>query len=253
MATIQQEDLIEEKEDEEQLEDEEENDEERQESKVEGKIDDINQGYIDLVKKLDYVSAVQYFNKLQDSVIIFETYTKAKIIQIIAEKLESTGYPLMEIKSKITEDFQNRISERHIARCLPDRFKNINRVIAHRKHEQDIALEDKTVPKVENSLVEPTTIAGETPELTVSAQIPQQEISPEYVKSLEKQVKALKSEIPYTDMLATMRIVKLDKVRVSQLQDASKSASKHVILMIDTRTNEVSQIYSDRESKKRSK
>lgn len=81
----------------------------------------------------------------------------------------------------------------------------------------------------------------------------QSRYSEEYVSSLEEQIKALNGDLPYSDCLATLRLVKIDKVTENRILNASRASKSHVYLYVDIRSNEVREIYTDTEYLKKVK
>jgi hypothetical protein len=55
----------------------------------------------------------------------------------------------------------------------------------------------------------------------------------------------MKGELPYTDCLATLRILKLDKVVLNRFYVADSASIKNVVAILDIRTNQIVQVYTD--------
>jgi len=77
--------------------------------------------------------------------------------------------------------------------------------------------------------------------------------SDQYVKALEEQIQALKGELAYKDCLATLKVVKVDKVTENRIYNASKAAKTHIYLIVDIRSNEIREIFTDTEYQKQIK
>lgn len=72
----------------------------------------------------------------------------------------------------------------------------------------------------------------------------------EYVTELERQIQALNGDLPYTDMLATHKVMKLSKLTIKKLISSATKCSKFVYIEVDVRTQEVEKIIPDKEYKK---
>jgi hypothetical protein len=223
---------------------------------------DIEDGFIYVNEKLDE------HNK-------FEVIIKSKLILMMAEKLEKSKYPQLDIIDRLIEEFAGRISEQHIRRSLPDRFKKLVRVTAQKKANETkiknkaasngsssiTVLEDpvqqfKSDDSFEREKLNPDFTPNIASDFVISSEITSSSndyVSPDYIKSLEKLIKALNGQIPYTDCLATHKIMKMDKIKAIQLDEAMKASLKEVFVIVDIRTNQITTIYTDKEFNKRIK
>jgi hypothetical protein len=57
----------------------------------------------------------------------------------------------------------------------------------------------------------------------------------------------MKGELPYADCLATLRILKLDKVVLNRFYVAEFASIKNVVAILDIRTNQIVQVYTDKD------
>jgi len=221
-----------------------------------------------------------------DGNIEWETKTKAELIRIAAEKYEQAGYPIKEIKELIIERLGNRVKPHYVGQCLDERFKKITKVVAGKKggeakaNKQQAAMTNAGVSGSSTVLEPPQHQSdgddayheGEDPAAKpVREQLPDikpqlesefaeldggsipPKYSDEYILSLEEQLKALKGELSYKDCLATLKVVKVDKVTENRIYNASKAAKTHIYLIVDIRSNEIREIFTDTEYQKQIK
>lgn len=219
--------------------------------------------------KMDYARKQKYANELEDRDLIYRTKTRIYIIQSLAEALEKQEYPILEIKEKIIEGFEGRVSSHYIIKCLPERFKrpqnvtsgkksaearkkqkqaNINSATGQLLEEPELQFKEDDEEE-ENDESEDYTGGSNKHEPLPDIQ-PSIAYSEDYVQTLEQQVKAMKGSLPYKDVQATQRIAKLSKQTLIKLEEASKKATKEVYTIIDTRTLEIIEVYSDKDYKK---
>ena len=246
------------------------------------KEDEEKSIYEQELEKKNISDSFEYVIKLLDEHINFETRYKSKLILIMAEKIEKTGFPQKEIIEHLIEEFAGRISEQHIRKSLPERFKKPSRVTAQikanaTKTKNKIAL----AQQVSNSSVVTTTVFEDAlskdkdkiqretlpnfkpsiksdyslysdPEdsLATPSSSDNNTISLEYVKSLEKTIAILNGEIPYSNRLAIYKVMKMDKIKAMQFYEAIKSSLREVVVTVDSRTNNIVQIFTDKGFKK---
>lgn len=205
----------------------------------------------------------------------WEGRTKAELIKIAAEKLLDAGYPPLEIKELIVERLEGKIKEHYVSQCLDERFKRATSIASGKKAAEakkqamantgasssstvmespehksdgdnaDYEGDDITAPKKADREQLPDIM----PQLESESEEANEKsrYSEEYVSSLEDQIKALNGDIPYKDCLATLRLVKIDKVTENRILNASRASKSHVYLYVDIRSNEVREIYTDTE------
>ena len=209
---------------------------------------------------LNYNDKIKFFKDCEKEAVEYQTKTKAEMILDIAQYLKRTGYVVKEIKHKILEDLGDLVTGRYIDMCLTDEFKprqmtkkqkeqipmitaDVKTVLEHPKKSDR---EDLTNLKTPSIAMVPV---GQNAEDLVLA--PKIDIA--YVENLERQVKAFKGEIGYTDMLAQFRVVKLTNPLIQSLINASKKCSKYVYVTLDIRSNEVNKVIIDKDWKKKEK
>ena len=235
------------------------------------------------LEKKNVSDGFEYVIKLLDDHINFETKYKSKLILIMAEKLEKTGFPQKEIIEHLIEKFAGKISEQHIRRSLPERFKKPTRVAAQIKANETKAKNKISLAQSNlntNTAAATTTIFDDSSNKNndkiegkplsnfkpnVESDFPlysdlkdplvnpsnNNTISIEYVKSLEKTIAALNGEIPYTDCLAIYKIMKMDEIKAIKFENAIKASLKEVVVTVDIRTNNIVQIFTDKEYRKK--
>lgn len=217
--------------------------------------------------KMDYARKQKYANELEDKDLIYRTKTRIYIIQALAETLEKQEYPILEIKEKIIEGFEGRVSGHYIIKCLPERFKRPQNVTSGKKSAEARKKQKQAINSATGQLLEEPELQfkedddeedDESEDYTGGSNKhePLPDIQPsiayseDYVQTLEQQVKAMKGSLPYKDVQATQRIAKLSKQTLIKLEEASKKATKEIYTIIDTRTLEIIEVYSDKEYKK---
>ena len=222
-----------------------------------------------------------------DNHLEWEGKTKAELIKIAAEKLLDAGYPPLEIKELIVERLEGKIKEHYVSQCLDERFKRATSIASGKKAAEakkqamantgastvmeppehksdgdnaDYEGDDITSPKKADREQLPDIMPqlesegiSNTDYTIQETGAPRANCSQEYMESLEQQVKALNGDLPYKDCLATLRLVKIDKVTENRILNASRASKSHVYLYVDIRSNEVREIYTDTEYLKKVK
>jgi len=228
----------------------------------------------ELRKTKNYEEIAEIAEKLMDEVERFQGHTKAELIRLMADKLEEAGYPILEIREKIQERLGLRVTRQYLLMCLDDRFKNPKRVAAG-KAIREAEKQTNTGASGSSTVMEEPGFESDNDDNDdnkTEADIPDSEYlarknwespdtesvkySDEYIEKLEQlqqQVKALKGELNYNDMLSTVRILKLNKATLNRLDNASAASKVYTYLLVDIRTNEAREIYSDVEWKKKLK
>src|SRR4249920_1518567 len=235
-------------------------------------------------KKKNFDEVITILEDGIDNHLEWEGKTKAELVKIAAEKLLEAGYPPLEIKELIVERLHGKIKEHYVGQCLDERYKKAASIAAGKKgieaRKQKQAMtntgastvmeppehktdgEDADYEGDDIEAVHPVQQREQLPDIRPQLE---SENSPveiqkvpdfytvEYIEALEEQVKALKGDLPYKDCLATLRLVKLDKVTENRILNASKASKSHVYLYVDIRSNEVREIYTDTEYLKKIK
>ena len=205
------------------------------------------------LEKKNISDGFEYVIKLLDDHINFETKYKSKLILIMAEKAEKAEYPQKEIIEYLIEVFAGRISEQHIRRSLPERFKKPTRVAAQIKanktkaknkliltqsnstsaaastttifedylNKNDDKIERKPLSNFKPNVESDISLHSD-PESTLVTPSNNNTISSEYVKSLEKTIASLNGEISFTNCLTVYRVMKMDKIKAFQFDEAIK-------------------------------
>lgn len=214
--------------------------------------------------KMDYTQKVDYFKKCEKEAVEYQTKTKSDMVLDMALFLKKSGYPVKEIKHKLLEDLGDLVTGRYIDMCLTEEFKPRQIAKKEKVKQKQVA----TLGASGETILEPaasTNTKANREELsrinepsvvnenTTPEEISAPPINAAYVESLEQQIAALKAEIPYTDMLATHRIVKLDRITQQSLINASKKCLKYIYMTIDIRTNELTKAIADKDYKKETK
>lgn len=240
----------------------------------------------DELKKKNYEEIATLTIKLIDEHIDFETKTKAELIKLMAEKLYEAKYPQYEIRSVIEERLGDRVTRQYLLRCLDERFKKPAKVAAGKQTaekrasakkamtntgsagsatvleepEQDLdgdsdeyqatkrSLQRDELPKTEYN--NETEREEEVEEIEEIDELERPKYSERYVSDLRKQFNAKEEDTPYQDCLGTIRVVKAPKQRSSKLEEAISKAKNFTVLLIDIRTNELVNAYTDSEWKK---
>lgn len=221
--------------------------------------------------KMDYVHKQKYANELEDKHIIYRTATKTYIIAALAEALEKQEYPLLEIKEKIIEGFEGRVDANYVGKCLPERFKRPQRIAGGKKalakikagagasgtgqllEEPELQFKDDEEDDESEDYTGGTSGTNKDSRESLPDIQPSIAYTEEYVQSLEYQIKAMNGSLPYADIQATQRITKISKQNLIKLEEASKKSKKEVYIIIDTRNQEIIQVYSDKDYAKVSK
>src|SRR4249920_842083 len=228
-------------------------------------------------KKKNFDEVITILEDGIDNHLEWEGKTKAELVKIAAEKLLEAGYPPLEIKELIVERLHGKIKEHYVGQCLDERYKKAASIAAGKKgiearkqkqmisntdastvmeppeHKTDGEDADYEGDDIESSTGKPTReqlpdikpqLESES-ELTTLNTAENLGYSQKYISSLEQQIKALNGDLPYKDCLATLRLVKLDKVTENRILNASRASKSHVYLYVDIRSNEVREIYTD--------
>lgn len=255
---------------------------------MENKKGEESQINITELRNKNFEEITQYLITLIDEYRKFEAVTKAEIIKLMAEKLVEAGYPSTEVKDLILERLGDRVTRPYVLRCLPDEYKNPKSIAARKgkpakqqqamtntggitgastvmeEPQQEPQFEDNdhdgaddNIKGKEYQAYKESLQRDELPDIKpqleseVTIQTSEgSEYSEGYVKHLKQQIKALKGELGYQDSLATIKVAKLDKLTENRIYNASKASKVNVVLLIDIRTNQVTQVYTDTEWKK---
>lgn len=204
--------------------------------------------------KLKFAEAVEYFRKCDKYAIDFQTKFKSEMVLGLATKLKAADYPILEIKEKILQDIGDLVSSNYVNMCLTDEYKprNRNKPIATIGADGSTIMEpaSRKTNREELPNVKPTT---ENSSLQNYESDPANEIqkpSLEYVTELERQIQALNGDLPYTDMLATHKIMKINPSMVKKLISAATKSKKFVYVTVDVRTQEIEKAVADKDYKK---
>lgn len=209
------------------------------------------------VRKLDIPQTIEYINHQEMNNIEWENYSKKQCIKILAEKYEAADFPIMEIRSEILKHLPFLIPQ-YLSKCLPDRFKNPNKVAVNKKQSTTQVLEEPQHHSDGGDADFDLEPVIKTPEKLEPENVVN--VDEDYIIDLQNEIKELKEKValydpktPYHLKQENVTIAKLDKVRVTMLQNANTKALKEVVIFIDKRTNEAVKIISDREFEKQQK
>ena len=244
------------------------------------------------LKDMNFEEVIELIKENDLRVREYQDVSKAKLILVAAEKLKESGYPILEIKDVILERLGVSVTRPYLLRILPDEYKKATKIAGGKKAAEVVKQKQAITNAGASTVLEPPIVTHESdgedayhegydantkaerhslpdiqPELesermsdedekgfiSLHEEMTKQNYSHEYVQSLEEQVKALKGELPYKDCLATMKVVKVDKVTENRMLNASKAAKTHVYLVIDIRSNEIREIFTDTEYQKQFK
>lgn len=225
------------------------------------KIDDIDE-------------AAEYLRKVIDEHDQFQFVTKAKLIRMFAEKYKALQFPLLSIIDEICKQLGTRVTRNNVLGVLGPEYKRENRVAAGQ--EAALTRRDKsnkermstieTVEELEDTVAEPIvsgdgfrSTGGDADYEGEEDKKPkfQDEYEGEFSNKLgelkqiiedqEKQIKALKGEIQYSQMTTFEKWRKMDKAQALTLDTVSKASISDIYVLVDIRNGEVIKIITDKE------
>src|SRR6476661_4922630 len=77
---------------------------------------DVETEHTKKVRKLDIPKTIEYINDLEMHTLEWESYSKKKCLQILAEKYEKAGFPILEIRSEILKLIPSLVPQ-YLSKC----------------------------------------------------------------------------------------------------------------------------------------